>query len=228
MSELSPRGRDLLRASRDALRPQVGDRERVLGSVRKQLGAPVSGVAHKLTAVAQSSRASWTVAAAALIGVGGAIAIGMSSTPKPVKLSVPTLASTVVPAASLAPLVGGAPPSVPAAVPPTVDSVAVPAPSVQSRHDRLAEEVAILSQAAKDLRAGRAANALSALNEHQKKFPNGLLAQERRAARAEALCSLGRYAEAQSELSTLSRTAPQSPLTVQAQARCRARPTQSR
>jgi TolA-binding protein len=104
------------------------------------------------------------------------------------------------------------------------DAVAVPAPSVQSRHDRLAEEVAILSQAAKDLRAGRAANALSALNEHQKKFPNGLLAQERRAARAEALCSLGRYTEAQSELATLSRTAPQSPLTLQAQARCQARP----
>jgi TolA-binding protein len=84
-----------------------------------------------------------------------------------------------------------------------------------------------LSQAAKDLRAGHAATALSALNEHQKKFPSGLLTQERRAARAEALCSLGRFAEAETELSTLVRTAPQSPLTVRAQQRCKARPDKS-
>jgi hypothetical protein len=100
-------------------------------------------------------------------------------------------------------------------------------PSVLTRRDRLAEEVSILSQAAKDLRAGNAAKALSALNEHQKKFPSGLLTQERRAARAEALCSLGRFGEADAELSTLVRTAPQSPLTVRAQQRCKARPTTS-
>jgi hypothetical protein len=129
---------------------------------------------------------------------------------------------------SAAPAVVPAPPTVaPTAAPQPASSAALALPSAPRRSDRLAEEVAILSQAAKDLRAGRAADALSALNEHQRKFPGGLLTQERRAARAEALCSLGRLGEAQSELSTLVRTAPQSPLTVRAQERCKARSAKS-
>jgi TolA-binding protein len=223
MSELSQRGQELLRQSRAALRPQTADRERVLVSLRQQIGVP-AGIAGKLAAAAQAARASWTIATAALIGVSGVVAVGLSSTPT--QGNARTAAASVVSAPSVVsrPVL----PSTPAVAPLPVDSVVVPAPSAQNRHDRLAAEVAILSQAAKDLRSGRPADALSALNEHQKKFPNGLLTQERRAARAEALCSLGRYTEAQSELSTLSRTAPQSPLTVQAQTRCQARPAKSR
>jgi hypothetical protein len=220
MSELSPRGQALLRASRAALRPRGGDKERILASLRERLGG--APLAHDpARAAAGASRMLWTVSAAALVGVAGVVAIALSSG-KP-ELVPPTAPALV----TAAPVIAAAPSGVaPDAAPVPASSAAATLPSVPTRRsDRLAEEVAILSHAAKSLRAGRAADALGALNEHQRKFPSGLLTQERRAARAEALCSLGRFGEAQSELSTLVRTAPQSPLTVRAQERCKARST---
>jgi outer membrane protein assembly factor BamD (BamD/ComL family) len=70
-------------------------------------------------------------------------------------------------------------------------------------NDALSQEVALLQPATGDLRAGRFSEALKSLDEHQRRFPNGILTEERRAARAQALCSLGRRSEAQAELSLL-------------------------
>ena len=69
--------------------------------------------------------------------------------------------------------------------------------------DRLAQEVALLARATSNLHAGRPADALKVLDEYQHRFPRGLLSQERRAAKAQALCALGRQTEAQVELSRL-------------------------
>jgi len=94
---------------------------------------------------------------------------------------------------------------------------------VSSAHrpqDRLAAEVAILSRATRDLRSGRPAEALKALDEYRRKFPKGLLSEEQRAARAQVLCALGRFDEANEKLAGL---APQSPLAVQAKQFCDAR-----
>lgn len=222
MSELSPQGQALLRATRAALRPQSADRERVLASLRERLGALGPSTMGK-AAAAHASRTVWTAAAAAFVGVGGAVAIGLSSLAPAVK--APSPPPVAVAAAAAVPTVAADAPVSPAEVVPQPSPATPPAASALSRRDRLAEEVVILSQAAKDLRAGRAASALNALNEHQRRFPSGLLTQERRAARAEALCSLGRFPEADAELATLVRTAPQSPLTVRAQQLCKARPT---
>jgi hypothetical protein len=68
----------------------------------------------------------------------------------------------------------------------------------------LAEEVAIIARAETALRSARPALALEVLNEHERKFGNGLLAEERIAARAQALCALGRTAEADAQLTQLS------------------------
>jgi len=84
----------------------------------------------------------------------------------------------------------------------------------------LGEEVAILARATGELHAGHAANALRAVEEHQRRFPNGLLLQERRSARVQALCALGRRSEAQPEIDRLSRVAPQSPSTLTAKRAC--------
>src|SRR6185369_7565739 len=89
-----------------------------------------------------------------------------------------------------------------------------PAPPVQ---DRLAEEVALLSRATSALRAGRAAEALKFLDEHQRKFPKGVLGVERRGARAQALCALKRVGEGRAELARL---APQSPAAGRAKQVC--------
>jgi len=77
--------------------------------------------------------------------------------------------------------------------------------------------VALLSRATSALRAGRAADALTLLNEHQHKFPKGVLSEERRAAKAQALCSLGRQTEGRAELARL---APHSPAAIRAQQAC--------
>jgi hypothetical protein len=84
----------------------------------------------------------------------------------------------------------------------------------------LAAEVAILSRAGAELHNGRAAAALKTLDEHQRKFPSGLLAQERASARIQALCALGRVKEAETELGRLSRLSPQSPHEARAREAC--------
>ena len=78
--------------------------------------------------------------------------------------------------------------------------------AVASHHgrDNLSEEVAILSRAETELHAGRPAVALRLLDEHERKFGNGLLAEERIAARVQALCALGRTTEADAQLARLS------------------------
>ena len=72
--------------------------------------------------------------------------------------------------------------------------------TVSRTRDGLAEEVALLSRAETELRAGRPAKALLVLAEHQRKFPRGALAEERTAARIQALCALGLRDEANAQL----------------------------
>jgi hypothetical protein len=68
----------------------------------------------------------------------------------------------------------------------------------------LAEEVALLSRAQAAIRNGKPTVALDVLNEHERKFGNGLLSEERIAARVRALCALGRTSEADAQLARLS------------------------
>lgn len=81
--------------------------------------------------------------------------------------------------------------------------VAVRKRSTARPSDSLSDEVAILSRAEAELHRGRAENALRALNEHERKYPKGILAEERTAARIQALCLLNRRGEANALLSRL-------------------------
>jgi hypothetical protein len=80
--------------------------------------------------------------------------------------------------------------------------------SVPRRQDALTQEVALLSRAVTALNAGRAGDALATLNEHQRLFPRGILGSDRKAAKAQALCSLGRLREGRAELAYLSPKSP--------------------
>jgi len=93
-------------------------------------------------------------------------------------------------------------------------------PRKQTPADRFAEEVAILSKATSELRAGRANDGLKLLEEHERKFPSGRLAEERRAARIQALCALGKLPEAEAELARLKASSPRSPHLARAQRAC--------
>jgi len=70
----------------------------------------------------------------------------------------------------------------------TVDSKPVDSKPVAS----LAEELRLLREARTNLRAGRAAAALTQVSTHRKDYPSSALAEERDATEVMALCALGR------------------------------------
>ncbi|MBV9947817.1 MAG: hypothetical protein JOZ69_13265 [Myxococcales bacterium] len=85
-----------------------------------------------------------------------------------------------------------------------------PRPAERAASDALAEEVRLLSRAERLLNDGLAPDALALLGEHERRFPKGVLAEERMAAQVEALCALGRTADARSERARLAATFPRS------------------
>jgi hypothetical protein len=62
--------------------------------------------------------------------------------------------------------------------------------------------------------------ALNTLDRHAQLHPHGTLAEEQLAARALALCSLGRTAEARAVMAKLERVAPRSPHLLRVKSSC--------
>lgn len=193
MTDLSPEAASLVRAGRRALRPSAADRLRVSDALRARLG----DAALPLEVVASTSlfsRVSWakrSLATATLGIAGGALFLGLRQEPvtSPARAYSPRPAETltITPAPAL-------PPAAVTEVSTAPVETATADQNIPAKRgtDRLAQEVAILSRATSELHAGRPANALKAIDEHARKFPNGLLLEERRAARTQALCALGR------------------------------------
>ena len=202
MSGLSPRARELVHVGRALCQPTAADRQRIKNALRARLGAAV--LPAEVLGVSVALHLRWPFAASAIVGAilfGGALLLasqhereaaipaGAPSVP-PVETSSAVSATTERVESPIA--------SVPRAIAPSK-----PATRAAPVDDSLAQEVALLSQATSDLHSGRASDALRVLDEHERKFPNGVLNEERRAARAQALCALGRRREAQRELAQL-------------------------
>lgn len=208
MSNLSPEAKALFHAGRAALRPTTADRERVTIALRARIAdVQVASDPHTSGALPQTSAATsaigWPAISAIVAGflvAGGGLWYALSSdTAAPVVTTAsppPVAPIAPAPAKADAPEVSPLPPA------------ETPSPSSAARRpaDRLAEEVAILSRAETELHAGRYSSALRVLDEHERKFPRGTLAQERLAARIRALCGLGRTADADAALARLSRS----------------------
>lgn len=225
MGSLNQDASAVVRAGRKALQATGADRDRVEAALSARLGPHAFPPQPALAS--GTKLAAWRVAAGATIGacaVGGALFFATRAEP------------TAAPQASVGGLTAGAanttkpqPVEVAPTHPPAVDEPeaptlpeasepAVPSPSLTTRRqDALTKEVALMSRAVSALNAGRPGQALVALNEHQRLFPNGLLGTERRAAKAQALCSLGRLSEGRAELGRLS---PQSPAAGRARQVC--------
>ncbi len=223
LSLLSPKARALVEAGKGAALPSAADRERIHAALRSRLGPDALGpeASGASTSSGIGAGASWPLVAGVVAGlgaVGGMLFFALRSPELPerppavVRSAITSTEATAT--ASSTPL--EAPPPPPSSTPAVAPSQ-TPAPAARSKQDRLAQEVALLSSATKSLNAGRAAEALKTLDEHQRKFPGGLLTEERRAARAQALCSLGRISEGQSELARL---APRSPAAARAKQVC--------
>jgi len=233
MKDLSPLARELVKAGRSAGAPSDADKERIREALEQRLalppeaGPPGAGPSEpqpsgdpNASALPAASGAPWALIA----GAGAAVIAGvlywrLSVGPEVLPPGVPPATPAVsVPSATPsppAPRSENSPPvSTPSVSPLPAAAARMPAPSVKQPSEtrpksRLAEEVALLSRATSALHTGRSQDALRALAEHQQKFPQGHLSVERIAARAQALCQLGRKAEAERELGRLSPTSPQ-------------------
>jgi len=227
MSALSSKARALIEQANEEVRPPAGEMERLEALLNAQLGAPTPIPAEpaplpvprasswrlvtslSVGAVLVSGAALWMTRP----GVGQTHAVPVVSAAAEVRPpQAPPPSEPVVEAqAPVAPVAPEPAPSVKTALEPKAP--AQPAPA----QDALAQEVSLLSRATSSLRAGRAGAALKLLDEHQRKFPNGMLSVERRAVRAQALCSLKRVSEGRAELAQL---APQSPAAGRAKQLC--------
>jgi hypothetical protein len=116
-------------------------------------------------------------------------------------------------AATPPPMVPGAPCRT-AAVPCETRSPASPAGG------SLEAETGLLEAAQSELRAGHPERALSALDEHGRKYRDGVLSEERLASRVLALCALGRTDEARSEAQRFLSTSPRSPMAERVRSSC--------
>ena len=241
MSDLSSDGKALVQAAKRADRPSDADRKRVLAALQARLGdaavfapgqvrAPSAGGG---AAEADASRVpfvKWAWVGSAVL-VAGALWLVPRSSGQGVKMAPAPSASareSALKAASViradAPptaVVSGSATVAPSANPSVATSASSPQKAAARSRDGLAEEVALLSRAETELHAGRAAKALLAIAEHQRKFPRGVLAEERTAARIQALCALGRRDEANAQLGQLLRLSPNSAHEERARQACR-------
>jgi hypothetical protein len=212
MDALSPKARALIERSQAALRAKPGDRERIEAALRTQLGTAALPATESVARI--SNLARWKVVSGAAIGavmLGGAAfwAVGSGgSVPQPraaesPRSAAPSPATPSTPTPVDSPAIAAPSPAKSVAAPKgEVSRVRAPA------QDELAREVALLARATQELRAGDAEKALRTLETHRRKYPNGLLEQERRSARAQALCTLGRVAEGRAEQQQLEERSP--------------------
>ncbi len=84
----------------------------------------------------------------------------------------------------------------------------------------LAEESRLLARARKALAKGEVARALEWAEEHERRFPDGLLAAERMIVQAAGLCRSDRTSEGRALLDELSRRHPGTPASAQVEAAC--------
>jgi hypothetical protein len=224
---LTPEAEQLVRAGRAALRPNDADRERIFQALVPQLGGGLGtqGTNAPSNAPAAASgtiaKAAVLIAAISIAGAGIFVAL-RTEAPPPRPAAAAPVPSDAVPQAPVDQL----PEVAPFAGQNAQTSDEKRGPAAPRSADSLAEEVAMLSQASTELHAGRPAAALTALDEHRRKFPRGVLAQERTSARIQALCALGRMNEALAELARLTRTSPNSPHLARARKACGSGTTQ--
>lgn len=220
MFELSPELKVLMRACKTASLPTEADSARIFEALCARLGNAVMGADTVQPAVTSTS-SGFTLGKVSAISLAGLALLGglwffKARAQRAVRLetnatasAAATISAAVVAAPSAASLSERA--SV-AREGTEVETVAKdganraeahPATSHHAR-DTLAQEVALLYRAETALHRGKPAVALESLSEHERKFGNGLLKEERIATRVQALCALGRNAEADAQLAQLS------------------------
>ncbi|MEO8900299.1 MAG: hypothetical protein ABI488_01745 [Polyangiaceae bacterium] len=196
-----------MQSSRDLARPTPADRARIEAALRARLG--VVALPPEAQRVAQAARLPWLPVSGAVVGAVLLTVALLFRFRHGARTTATSGAATVSVSASLAASgFAASPPTPPAPSAPTSAEPPVVSPERRTLQaslvqDPLGQEVALLGRAIRDWHTGRLGQALNSLDQHERRFPNGVLAEERRAARAQVLCLLGRRREAQAELDQL-------------------------
>jgi hypothetical protein len=195
---------------------------------------------HAATGVARAWLVKGLFLGLAAVGVGLAVRAVAPSPPAPAASSLasvtapsappPAASSDVAPTGSAAPAAEIAPSSasseaavvsaVPVAAPTQRAKVTSTAPIKRDDLDALRDETAMLRDAQRALRDGNADRALALLEKHAGSHPDGVLREERLAARVQALCLAGHVDEARPVLAQLRAAAPQSPQLARLSSSC--------
>lgn len=180
----------------------------------------------------------------ALVLLAGAGALGyraMHSPPAAPQVAHVQVSSTAPPPAVESPVSTGETTSASASreepvTSPTVASPAVPSGTVAARAasptakasaaeapaGALSQETHLVADAREALRSGDAARALTLLDDHARRFPRGVLSEERDAERVAALCVAGRAEEARTRAARFTRDYPRSTLGAKVRGACAA------
>jgi len=238
---MKPMGREanqLVNAGREAFRPTEADRAKLMaalaGTATLSVGAAVAvGAAERSLSgifnLVSAGRLLVLALPLAAVGAYGWHTAGQS----PAKLQAASPVSR--PAAVVAPAIIVEPPaqvaevqaverlsepSAPASPPERSGSAVSETPKPGNE---IGQEVELLSKAQAALSRGRPQEALEALSEHARRFPRGVLTEERTATRARTLCALGRRQEAEAELTRIERLNPTSAYLARARESCGSR-----
>jgi hypothetical protein len=247
MTDLSPQSRSIVDDGRSALAPTGDERRRMRAAIAARL-AVTAVVAAPATAAAATaggtSAAGGTVAASSsslagilkLTLVAGVVGAGGTATWIAVSDDEPAHIEAPAPAEPTAPRPSGvrrdrvasppiAPPPAPVPQPESSPAPLHPKPAPETAPEPaparlLAEEVRLLAPARQAVRHGDPSAALLALELYEEKHPDGQLAQEATLLRAEALCQLGRPAEATRILGRVRARNPDAPGLAAVEASC--------
>jgi hypothetical protein len=192
--------RDLLSAHHEEVAP-AGSEERIWRALADRLHAPLPPPAQD--ALSPDSKAAWGASAWAITG-SLAIVAAVVALSWPQRPAIEGQAAAPAPSPQTEPLADAPPPA------------KAPPPSLAL----LEQETRLLGEAQRALTDSQPQRALTALDEHGVRFPDGRLAQERDALRVVAMCRLGQHERAQSERTKLEQRWPGSPLLLRVRAVC--------
>ncbi len=220
-AELGERARALIEAPRGAFEPAAANRARVRWRVERALAATERA----------SDAPRWRrplvalLAAAGVLGAaGGAAALAWSARRAGTSAQAPPPET-----AATAPLTARAAPARPAnepSPPAIVAAPSSPAPPATTRAaarrapGELAAETALIASAQAATNRGQAGRALELLDQYERRFGGGALAEEHAAARVLALCSAGRRAAARAEAAQFLARWPRSPQAARVRQAC--------
>lgn len=232
LEPLDPKLHELLSRERDAYTEDVMARDAVLRRIQAAVvlaplaaGGAASAAVTTATAGAEAAGAKAGVAASlgwksaglvAVVAFGGGVAVG--EVHRSISDREPPSAVSSVPVAQMPP----APPPVPtirpgdlpsaelSAAPAVISSTAAPAPTARPAPGDPNEERALVDTARTALARGRSGDALSATEEHARRFPRAQLAEEREALAVQALALAGDRAGALARAARFRRAYPNS------------------